>query len=69
MLHFLANVAFRYKFVALAQSVEGQGFYKQKLYKFVAFKYKFVALRYRFVVVKCRLAPWLSHFASRNIEI
>ena len=32
MLHFLANVAFRYKFVALAQSVERQGFYKQKLH-------------------------------------
>ena len=32
MLHFLANVAFRYIFVALAQSVGGQGFYKQKLH-------------------------------------
>ena len=32
MLHFLANVAFRYIFVALAQSVGGQGFCKQMLH-------------------------------------
>lgn len=32
MLHFLANVAFQYKFVALVQSVGGQGFCKQMLH-------------------------------------
>lgn len=32
MLHFFANVAFQYKFVALVQSVGGQGFCKQMLH-------------------------------------